>query len=103
MESFLEGTIDLAKFMYNLCNSEKLKSNKIRILYLKHLYSYFSIENMSQHEIQKLQKSNSQTLSVKTLASEQNQPQRLNIVFSGFRNKEIEETLMKRVQYLRYN
>lgn len=96
MESFLEGTIDLAKFMYNLCNSEKLKSNKIRILYLKHLYSYFSIENMSQHEIQKLQKSNSQTLSVKTLASEQNQLQRLNIVFSGFRNKEIEETLMKR-------
>ena len=98
MELFLDGTIELAKFMNNLCNSEKLKGNKIRILYLKHLLSYFSVENATQNTIQKLQKSSSQTLSVQNLAPDQIQCQHqgLNFVFSGFRNKEIEENLTKK-------
>ena len=93
-----DGTIELAKFMNNLCNSEKLKGNKIRILYLKHLLSYFSVENATQNTIQKLQKSSSQTLSVQNLAPDQIQCQHqgLNFVFSGFRNKEIEENLTKK-------
>lgn len=97
METFLQGTIELAKFMYNLCSSEKLKSNKIRILYLKHLLSYFSLDNVTQHTIQKLQNSSSQSLTPEQIQNQHaNQNPRLNIVFSGFRNKEIEQTLIKR-------
>jgi len=98
MEIFLEGTIEFAKFMYNLCSSEKLKANKIRILYFKHLLTYFSVENVTHHTIQKLQKSNSQSLSIQNLAPN-NAPVvqcGLNFVFSGFRNKDIEEKLQKK-------
>ena len=63
----------------------------IQVLYLKHLLSYFSLENANKNTIQKLQKSSSQTLSVQNL--EPSQIQGLNFVFSGFRNKEIEEKL----------
>ena len=98
METFLQGTIELAKFMYNLCSSEKLKANKIRILYFKHLLSYFSVDNVTQHTIETLQKSNSQSLSVQNLAPNDAPLVQcgLNFVFSGFRNKDIEEKLQKK-------
>ena len=86
MNLFLEGFVDFAKFMYGLSNSDKIKQKNIQIIYLKDLLNCFNKTNpIPTNNVS--QPNNSDFKS-------------FVFVFSGFRNKELENNLLKKGHFI---